>query len=85
MSNREKLFKSNLPSRAVNVALYLDSMANSERKCWPSIRKIATDLHISHSTVKRAIIDLKTNGFLETETRRRPSGAYSSLLYELLF
>lgn len=85
MSNREKLFKSNLPSRAVNVALYLDSMANSERKCWPSIRKIATDLHISYSTVKRAIIDLKKGGYVDVDPRRRPSGANSSSLYTLFF
>lgn len=85
MSNRDKLFKSNLPSRAINVALYLDSMANSERKCWPSKRKIAKDLHISPSTVKRAIGDLKKGGFVDTNPRRRPSGAYSSSLYTLFF
>lgn len=45
------------------VYLYLKDRANKEGTCYPAIGTIARELHLSVSTVKRAISDLEENGF----------------------
>lgn len=62
MSKRE-IYKTNLPHRAIAVYLYLESRANKGRTCYPAIGTIARELHLSVSTVKRAITDLEREGF----------------------
>lgn len=42
-----------LPSRARAVYMYLRDRADSEGKCWPGIKTIASDMRLSRSTVKR--------------------------------
>ena len=83
MSKRE-IYKTNLPHRAIAVYLYLESRANKDRTCYPAIGTIAGELHLSVSTVKRAIIDLEREGFLRKKQRWRENGGRSSLLYEIL-
>ena len=75
------IYNDNLPSRAVAVYMYLVQRANSDGQCWPSERRIALDLSISKSTVKRAIADLKKGGYISIEQRYRKSGAKSTLLF----
>ena len=41
-----------LPSRARAVYMYLRDRADSEGKCWPGIKTIASDMRLSRSTVK---------------------------------
>ena len=77
----ESIYSDNLPSRAVAVYMYLVQRANSDGQCWPSERRIALDLSISKSTVKRAIADLVKSGYIRTEQRYRKTGAKSSLLF----
>ncbi len=84
MNYFESIYSDNLPSRAVAVYMYLVQRANSDGQCWPSERRIALDLSISKSTVKRAIADLVKSGYIRTEQRYRKSGAKSSLLYTIL-
>ena len=81
MNYFESIYSDNLPSRAVAVYMYLVQRANADSQCWPSERRIALDLSISKSTVKRAIADLVKNGYIRTEQRYRKSGAKSSLLF----
>ncbi len=83
MSKRE-IYKTNLPHRAIAVYLYLESRANKDRTCYPAIGTIARELHLSVSTVKRAIIDLEREGFLRKKQRWRENGGRSSLLYEII-
>jgi len=80
----ESIYSDNLPSRAVAVYMYLVQRANSDGQCWPSERRIALDLSISKSTVKRAIADLVKNGYIRTEQRYRKNGAKSSLLFTVI-
>ena len=47
-----------LSSRAKMVCLYLHDRANKDGESWYAIDSIARDLHLSRSTVKRAIQDL---------------------------
>ena len=83
MSKRE-IYKTNLPHIAIAVYLYLESRANKGRTCYPAIGTIARELHLSVSTVKRAITDLEREGFLRKKQRWRENGGRSSLLFEIL-
>lgn len=68
----------------VNKSLYLKARANKEGICYLAIGIIARELHLSVSTVKRAISDLERNGFIQKKQRRRDNGGRSSLLFEII-
>ena len=72
-----------LPHRAKAVYMYLCDRSDREGKCWPGIRTIARDLHISRSTVKRAIADLTARGYLKKTPRYRENGSHTSNLYSV--
>ena len=82
--SKRGIYKTNLPHRAIAVYLYLESRANKDRTCYPAIGTIARELHLSVSTVKRAITDLEREGFLRKKQRWRENGGRSSLLYEII-
>ena len=79
MSYFDSIYSDNLPSRAVTLYMYLCHRANSDGQCWPSEKRIAKDLSMSLSTVKRAITDLRKHGYIETEQRYRTKGGNSTL------
>lgn len=83
MGSLDFLYRSELPHRAVAVYIYLTDRANKEQQCWPAIPTIAHELHLSISTVRRALRDLRKAGFVETEQRYRVKGGKSSLLFTL--
>ena len=74
----------NLSHREKAVYMYLRDRMNTKRQCWPAIRTIAKELSFSVSTVKRAIIDLRKSGYIQTEQRWRENGGKSSLMFTLL-
>lgn len=78
------IYIDNLPHRAKTVYMYLRDRANKEGVCWPGINRIASDLEISRSTIKRALTDLELNGYIKKEMRYRGNGSYSSNLYTIL-
>jgi len=51
---------------------------DSERKTWPGINRIAGDLSLSRSTVKRAIADLVKTGYVRKEAAYRKNGSATS-------
>ena len=65
------------------VYSYLVCCAGQKELCWPSIKTIAADLHLSRSTVKRALADLEQHGYLAKLPRYRPNGSNTSNLYTL--
>lgn len=73
----------NLPSRAKAVYMYLRDRADAEGKCWPGIKRIASDLNLSRSTVKRALADLEKHGYLKKQLRYRVNGSNTSNLYSI--
>ena len=77
------IYKADLSHRAVSVYIYLYDRANKDGECWPSIPTIAKELKFSESTVRRALKDLRKEGFIVTEQRYRKHGGKSSLLYKL--
>ena len=69
-----------LPSRAKAVYMYLRDRGDAQRKCWPSIKTIAADLHLSRSTVKRALRSGAAR-LSKKASRHRPNGSSTSNLY----
>ena len=69
-----------LPSRARAVYMYLRDRADSEGKCWPGIKTIASDMRLSRSTVKRALTDLEQHGYLQKIPRYRDNGVPSRFM-----
>ena len=78
------IYDYDLPHRAVTVYMYLSNRANKENTCFPSVKTISQDLHISRSTVFRALSELENAGIIERIERYRNSGGRSSTLYKLL-
>ncbi len=74
---RKEIYETELPHRAVAVYLYLETRADRERTCYPAIGTIARELHLSVSTVKRAIRDLECAGFIQKKQRWRENGGKS--------
>ncbi len=83
MNRLECIYRSDLPSRAIVVYLYLADWAGKEGTCFPSVLRIARDTGLSGRTVQRAILDLKRAGFVQVDGRLRKNGADSSNLYTL--
>ena len=81
---KKEIYEAELPHRAVAVYLYLKDRVNKEGTCYPAIGTIARELHLSVSTVKRAISDLEENGFIRKKQRWRDNGGRSSLLFEII-
>ncbi len=83
MRRLECLYRSDLPSRAIVVYMYLADRAGQKGFCYPGIPRIARDTGLSVNTVRRAIQDLKRTGFVLVDERSRSNGADSSNLYTL--
>ena len=82
----KSIYTSNLKSRAINVMSCLITHMNSkDNTCFPSIKTIAKCCSISVNTVKRALDDLVSAGFVEKEPRfiEAKNGAQTSNLYRL--
>ena len=73
-----------LPASAKAVYLYLHDRAGKNSSCWPGIRTIGNDLHLSRSSVKRALKELEKGGYIRKEFRYRTNGSHTSNLYTLL-
>jgi len=73
-----------LPHRAKLVYIYLHDRMDSERKAWPGLNRIAADLSLSRSTVKRAVADLVKAGYIKKEFAFRGNGSHTSNHYFLL-
>ena len=80
---QEKFTSTDCPTELWLVYMYLSNRANKNKECFPSVRTIAEDLHLSKSTVFRALNDLETAGLITREKRFRTSGGRSSTLYKL--
>lgn len=78
------LFDKELSERAFCVYIYLEDRANKDGICFPSVKTIASDLHVSANTVRRAIKDLKQANLITTKQRIRENGGKSSLEFTLL-
>lgn len=83
---KQRAYQSPLKSRALQVLLYLIDRSNKEQTCFPAVPTIARQLHISVSTVKRAMRELVEEGYVKKESRfREGNRGQTSNLYFLFF
>lgn len=64
--------------------LYLYDRSDEAGKCWPGVKRIAADLHLSRRTVQRALVDLERGGYISRRSRRRENGSQTSNLYTVV-
>lgn len=83
---KQRAYASDLKSRALSVLIYLIDRSNKELTCFPAIPTMSRELHISVSTVKRALHELVAAGFVAKESRFRENNhGQTSNLYTLQF
>ena len=68
-----------LPHRAKLVCLYLFGRKDRDGKAGPGVNRMAADLSVSRSTVKRAIKDLEKAELIRKEAHFRENG--NSILF----
>jgi len=81
MSYFGTIYAEDIPHRAKAVYMYLCDRTNASGTCWPGIKRMAKDLHLSTSTVKRSLDDLTKHGYITKKPRYRENGSHSSNLY----
>lgn len=83
MIDKRKVYQdTELSSKAVSVYLYLcEHASKNTRSCYPSMKTIGRDLHLSLVSVKRSIQELQRSGYIKKENRFRGNGGKSSNLY----
>lgn len=82
---KKQAYASTLKSRALSVLIYLIDRSNKELTCFPAIPTMAEQLHISVSTVKRALHELLDSGYIKKDARfREKSKGQTSNLYTLV-
>lgn len=82
---KKQAYESSLKSRALSVLIYLIDRSNKDLTCFPAIPTMADQLHISVSTVKRALHELVQAGFIKKESRFRDKNrGQTSNLYSLI-
>ena len=86
MIDKMKVYQdTELSSKAVSVYLYLCERASKETKsCYPSMKTIAKDLHLSLASVKRSIQELERSAYIKKEeTNRRNFRTYRDLYHSV--
>lgn len=82
---KKQAYASTLKSRALSVLIYLIDRSNKELTCFPAIPTMAEQLHISVSTVKRALHELLDVGYIKKDARfREKNKGQTSNLYTLV-
>lgn len=82
---KKQAYASSLKSRSLLVLIYLIDRSNKDLTCFPAIPTMAEQLHISISTVKRALHELVQAGFIKKDARFRDNNrGQTSNLYTLM-
>lgn len=68
---KKQAYAGTLKSRALSVLIYLIDRSNKELICFLATRTMAKQLHISVSTVKRALRELADSGYIKKDPRFR--------------
>ena len=59
-----RVYESNLPSRAKTIMFYLVNRSNKELTCFPAIPTIAKETGLSERAVQRALKELCEEGYI---------------------
>jgi DNA-binding MarR family transcriptional regulator len=82
MRDFEMIYLDEVSSKAVLVYRYLRDRQGNNENCYVSHKRIAADNKCSVSTVKRAIKELVSKGYVTVTHRRRADGSKQSSLYK---
>lgn len=83
---KQQAYAGNLKSHTLSILIYLIDRSNNDLTCFPAIPTMTEQLHISVSTIKPALKELKDAGYIEkTACFREKNHGQSSNLYTLLF
>jgi Transcriptional regulators containing a DNA-binding HTH domain and an aminotransferase domain (MocR family) and their eukaryotic orthologs len=77
----EMIYRDEVSAKAVAVFRYLCDRQGKYDFCYVSHRRMAGDLKISVSTVKRALDELQRKGYVSVEQRRRSNGSKCCNVY----
>ena len=77
----EMIYRDEVSSKAVSVYRYLLDRQGKYEFCYVSHRRMAGDLKISVSTVKRALEELERKGYVGIEQQRRANGSRCCNIY----
>ena len=77
----EMIYRDEVSSKAVSVYRYLLDRQGKYEFCYISHRRMAGDLKISVSTVKRALDELERKGYVGIEQQRRANGSRCCNIY----
>ena len=77
----EMIYRDEVSSKAVSVYRYLLDRQGKNEFCYVSHRRMAGDLKISVSTVKRALDELERKGYVGIEQQRRANGSRCCNIY----
>ena len=80
---KREIYASDLSPRAISVYIYLCDRADEDGVCFLGQKRIAADLGLSVSTVKRALADLEQSGHIEKTARYHTRNGRRSNLYKL--
>jgi hypothetical protein len=72
---------------AYGIAVYAalaSHASHTTQTCFPSIKRIASLIHLSRATVKRTLRTLEREGLIDTQARKDGEGDPTSNLYTLL-
>ena len=77
----EMIYRDEVSAKAVSVFRYLLDRQGKYDFCYVSHRRMACDLKISVSTVKRALDELQRKEYVTVEQRRRSNGSKCCNVY----
>lgn len=78
-----RIYDLGLSHKAVSVYCYLANRADENGECFPAVRLISEDLHLSRSTIFRAFNELEKHKLLKRVPRYHMQGGRRSTLYKL--
>ena len=81
MREFEMIYMDEVSAMAVLIYRYLRDRQGKHENCYVSLKRIAADNKCSVSTVKRAIKELESKGYVSLTHRRRANGSKQSNLY----
>jgi DNA-binding MarR family transcriptional regulator len=59
------------------ILIVLKGHANAARQCWPSTRTLADKAHLSTTTIRKALAEMQSLGYIDRQSRgRRRSAIY---------
>lgn len=74
------LIEADISDGAFRLAVLLQSYANADRRCWPSIRTLGNRLGVSYDTARRRLYELERADLIRVTPRTKNGRQIPSLI-----